>query len=260
MDRAFNYDILGIFLMTVACARCPLRKQPLFVPFTNDEVEFMARFKTGELTVDPGTTILLEGSNSPQLYTVFSGMGTRFTTLENGRRQVINFVFPGDFVGLQAGLMGEMKHSVAASTPMVLCVFKRDDLWNLFKVQPNRAYDLTWIAAVEEHFLGETIATLGQRDASQRIAWAFLRIEKRLSAVGLAISKPPNSSVPLPFRQQDLADALGLSLVHTNKTLARLRDKKIVQWTDGILRILDSYALAEIAMAVPEPEEKRPIM
>jgi CRP/FNR family transcriptional regulator, anaerobic regulatory protein len=246
--------------MTVACSKCPLRQQPLFIPFTAEEITFMERFKTGELSVDPGTTILMEGSNSPQLYTVFSGMGTRYTTLENGRRQVINFLFPGDLTGLQASLMGEMKHSVVATTAMVLCVFKRDDLWNLFRAQPGRAYDLTWIAAVEEHFLGETIATLGQRDAAQRIAWAFLRIEKRLRAVGLGKAAPLGSIVPLPFRQQDLADALGLSLVHTNKTLARLREQKIALWHDSVLHITNRAALAHIAMAEPDPEEKRPIM
>lgn len=246
--------------MSVACSKCPLRQQSLFIPFTADEIVFMERFKTGELTVEPGTTILHEGSSSPQLYTVFSGMGTRYTRLKNGRRQVISFIFPGDFIGLQASVMGEMKHSVDAGTPMILCVFKRDDLWNLFRAQPNRGYDLTWIAAVEEHFLGETIATLGQRDASQRIAWAFLRIEKRLRAVGLGKSGPQGASVPLPFRQQDLADALGLSLVHTNKTLARLRDRKIAHWSDGTLLVINRASLAEVAMAEPDAEEKRPIM
>jgi CRP/FNR family transcriptional regulator, anaerobic regulatory protein len=246
--------------MPVACSKCPLRQQKLFIPFTPDEVVFMQKFKTGELTVDPGTTILLEGSSSPQLYTVFSGMGTRYKTLENGRRQVINFLFPGDFIGLQASLMGEMKHSVDASTSMTLCVFKRDELWNLFRAQPNLGYDLTWIAAVEEHFLGQTIATLGQRDAAQRLAWAFLGIDNRLRAVGLGVFGPKGVSVPLPFRQQDLADALGLSLVHTNKTLSRLRDRQIVQWQDRSLRIIDRAALVAIATTEPEPEEKRPIM
>lgn len=246
--------------MTVPCAKCPLRKQPLFIPMEPDEVVFMEKFKKGELTVAAGTTILMEGSNSPQLYTVFSGMGTRYTTLENGRRQVINFLFPGDFIGLQASLMGEMKHSVESSTSMVLCAFKRDDLWNLFRAQPNRAYDLTWIAAVEEHFLGETIATLGQRDAAQRISWAFLRIASRVRSVGLGSTGPEGTTVPLPFRQQDLADALGLSLVHTNKTLARLRDRKLASWQDGILHVPNHAALAAIAMVEPDPEEKRPIL
>lgn len=246
--------------MPVPCDACPLRQQPLFVPFTAEELAFMMRFKTGELIVAPGTTLLMEGATSPQLYTVFSGMGTRYTTLENGRRQVINFIFPGDFIGLQATLMGEMKHSVDASTPMVLCVFRRSDLWNLFRAQPDRAYDLTWIAAVEEHFLGETIATLGQRDAAQRIAWAFMRIVNRLRALGLAKSRGNGVTVPLPFRQQDLADALGLSLVHTNKTLARLRDSGVAGWSGGILRVADTGELARIAMVEPRREDRRPVL
>ena len=243
-------------MLTVSCRDCPLRRQPLFVPFTEDEVVFMQRFKLGERVVEPGATVLMEGSNSPQLYTVLRGQGVRYKTLTDGRRQVINFLFPGDFTGLQAGLMGEMKHSVEARTSMTLCVFDRSELWQLFKEQPARAYDLTWIAAVEEHFLGETIATLGQRDAEQRLAWALLKIWQRLRAVGLG----GGQTVPLPFRQQDLADALGLSLVHTNKTLARLRGRRLCDWSNGELRVLDPRRLAELCLVEPEPPERRPIM
>lgn len=242
--------------MTLPCRACPLRRQPLFVPFTPEEVAFMERFKMGELAVDPGTTILMEGSNSPQLYTVLRGQGVRYKTLANGRRQVINFLFPGDFTGLQAGLMGEMKHSVEARTRMILCVFDRTRLWEVFRASPQRAYDLTWIAAVEEHFLGETIASLGQRDAAQRVAWALLRIWQRLRASGLG----GDGVVPLPFRQQDLADALGLSLVHTNKTLARFRARQLLHWSDGALRILDLPALAAVAVTELDPPERRPLM
>ncbi|MGV8984724.1 MAG: Crp/Fnr family transcriptional regulator [Cypionkella sp.] len=223
---------------------------------TDEELAFMHGFKSGELTVSAGTTLLMEGSNSPQIYTVLSGVGIRYKTLEDGQRQVINFLFPGDFIGLQAGFMGEMKHSVDSSSPMVLCVFNRADLWNMFKAHPSRAYDLTWIAAVEEHFLGETLAALGQLTAGQRVAWALLRIHHRLRAVGLEKA----GVVPLAFRQKDLADALGLSLVHTNKTLMHLRKMGLARWSDGELDIQDRVKLATFAGSVPEPLEKRPLM
>lgn len=243
-------------MSSTACRECPLRKRAIFTPMTREEVLSTQQFKTGELVVDAGTTILLEGSNSPQLYTVLNGMGTRYTTLENGRRQVINFLFPGDFAGLQAGLMGEMKHSVEATTAMTLCVFRRAALFELFEQEPQRAYDLTWIAAVEEHFLGETIASLGQRDAAQRIAWALVRIFERLKAVGME----EKGTVPLPFKQQDLADALGLSLVHTNKKLKMLRDRKLAQWHNGRLKVSDLPALASVAMVDLDAPEPRPLI
>jgi CRP-like cAMP-binding protein len=139
---------------------------------------------------------------------------------------------------------------------MRLCVFSRADLWNLFKAHAARAYDLTWIAAVEEHFLGETIASLGQRDALGRVAWALLRIHQRLTAVDAG----DEHGVPMPYRQQDLADALGLSLVHTNKTLASLRESQVASWMRGVLSIANMPRLAELAGEDLSPPERRPIL
>lgn len=243
-------------MTSTPCERCPLRRRAIFVPFTDEELTFMKTFKAGELNVAAGTTILMEGSNSPQLYTVLSGLGLRYKTLADGRRQVVNFLFPGDFVGLQAGLMGEMQHSVESSTPMRLCVFNRSDLWALFRAQPERAYDLTWVAAVEEHFLGETVTSIGQRDATERLAWALVRIYQRLHAVGMGA----DGRVPLPLRQQDMADALGLSLVHTNKTLGRFRDRQWARWSDGELHISDLERLARLAQIDLEAPARRPLI
>lgn len=238
------------------CVNCPLRIKPLFVPFTDEELRFMRSFKIGEVDVPAGGTVVNEGEQTDHLFTVLQGMGTRSVLLEDGRRQVINFVFPGDFVGLQATLMGEMKHTVRAITPMRLCSFARKRLWEMFRDQPARAYDLTWIAAVEEHFLGETIATLGQRDATERLSWALLRIWRRLQAVGLV----RGTTVPLPFRQQDVADALGLSLVHTNKTVARLRRDGLAIWSGGQLTVPDLERLARAAGIENLREVVRPIL
>jgi hypothetical protein len=66
--------------------------------------------------------------------------------------------------------------------------------------------------------------------------------------------------VPLPFQQADLADGLGLSLVHTNKTLSRLCAEKVAHWTRFVLNVLGRKWLAEIAMTEPDAEQKRPIL
>lgn len=240
----------------IACTDCPLRCQPLFVPFTPRELAFMQRFKADEIDAAPGTTIVAEGAASPRLFTVLSGVGLRYKLLEDGRRQVVNFLLPGDFIGLQAGLMGEMKHSVEATSAMRLCVFRRSSLWSLFRTQPGRAYDVTWIAAMEEHFLGETVATLGQRSGTERIAWALLRLYERLRAVGVG----EDGAVPLPYRQQDLADALGLSIVHTNKMLMRLRASGVLRWERGTLHLPDRAAVARLALVEREAPPQRPLI
>ncbi|MCA0920450.1 Crp/Fnr family transcriptional regulator [Pseudooceanicola nanhaiensis] len=202
----------------------------------------MQRFKTGELEVEAGAVLMMEGANAPHLYTALEGLGLRYKTLESGERQVINFVMPGDFIGLQAGVMNEMQHSVEATTSMKLCVFNRNALWSLFADHPGRAYDLTWSAAVEEHLLGETLAAIGHLNGIERVARAFIRLYDRGESLGLA----SRFEMALPYKQQDLADALGLSLVHTNKTLKKLRDAGMADWQRGKLTILDYPGLCEI--------------
>ncbi|WP_323766136.1 Crp/Fnr family transcriptional regulator [Marinovum sp.] len=229
--------------MATDCRTCPLRKWPIFDPLTEAEISFMETFKSGELAITGGATLMMEGSNSPQLFTVLEGMGLRYKTLPTGERQVINFVFPGDFLGLQAGVMSEMQHSVEATTPMRLCVFDRKSLWSLFEGHPDRAFDLTWIAAVEEHLLGESLAIIGRMSGLERIARAFVRLYERGTAQGLV----KDNEMPLPYKQHDLADALGLSLVHTNKMLTRLRELGFASWQGGRLKVLDYAALCELA-------------
>lgn len=242
--------------MTTDCAKCPLRRLGAFQPFSEAELAFMRRFKAGELTVGPRTTILLQGAASPQLFTALAGWGVRYKLLPDGGRQVINFVMPGDLIGLQAGLLGEMQHSVDAVTDMTLCVFARADLWELFKTTPGRAYDITWLAAREEHFLGDMLATIGRRSGAERVAWGLVALYRRAKARDLA----RNGVMPMPFRQQDLADAFGLSLVHTNKTLRRLRARGLIALADGKLAIRDLAALEALATAEPEDEAPRPLI
>ncbi len=242
--------------LATECKYCPLRRKSLFAPMSDEDVAGMQRFKVGELVVDAGTTILLEGSNSPQLFTLLHGMGLRHRHLENGERQVINFVFPGDFLGLQAGLMGEMGHSVEATTKMTLCVFDRAELWSFIRADPERGFELAWLAAVEEHFMGDALTTVGQRTALQAVAWAFVRIYLRADASGNGV----DGVMRFPFKQRDLADALGLSLVHTNKTIGILKERQLLGWSGSEVQIHDLAALAKIGLTTLDPPRKRPIM
>ena len=104
--------------------------------------------------------------------------------------------------------------------------------------------------------MGETVATLGQRDALERVAWALVRIWRRLVALGLE----EGGSVPFPFRQQDLADALGLSIVHTNRRIVALRQAGLVEVAGRRLVMHDLRQLSLLAHTEMKKDDVRPIL
>ncbi len=226
-----------------SCNQCPLAAMECFRDFSKEQLDFVLRFKTGEFTVDRGTTVLAEGSRSAHVYTVLSGWGFRYKLLENGRRQVLNFLLPGDFVGLQASLLSEMHHSVEALTPMLLCVFERDRLWELYQQQPGLAFDLTWIAAREERMLDDHLLSVGQRTGEERAAYLLLFLLQRARSRGLA----RGGRVTFPLSQPLLADALGLSLVHTNRVLNRFMRRGLIALNKRQITLANLAGLRKIA-------------
>ena len=225
------------------CDACPLRRLNQFREFSPDELSFISSFKTGELNVDKGATILVEGANSAHLYTILRGWGFRFKILEDGRRQILNYVLPGDLIGLQGSLMGEMEHSVEALSPVALCVFERDRLQNLYEKHASLGYDITRIAAREERILDENLLSIGRRSALERAAYLVAFLHQR--AIGLGISSGGHISIPIT--QQHIADTLGLSIVHTNKTLRKLSERNLIRWRERSCEVLDLEGLLKIS-------------
>ncbi len=238
------------------CERCPLRPLETFRAFEHEELAFVSTFKRGELNVDKGATVLAEGSRSKHLFTVLAGWGFRYKLLPDGRRQILNYVMPGDMVGLQGSLMGEMQHSIEALSPMLLCVFDRDKLPELYRCHPGLAYDITWIASREEQMLDENLLSIGRRSALERAAYLIAFLDARSASVGLARKKP----VEIPITQQHVADTLGLSLVHTNKTIRKLADRKLVRWRDRGCEVLDFAGLLALSGWMGLPKGCRPLL
>jgi CRP/FNR family transcriptional regulator len=116
---------------------------------------------------------------------------------------------------------------------------------------------VTWIAAHEELIVDENLVSVGQRTAMQRIAMLLVHLYKRAASVGL---KDETGAVPLPLTQQHMADALGLSLVHTNKTLRRLLRTEICDLRDGRLRLRNLGVIERLADYNELPLRGRPLI
>jgi CRP-like cAMP-binding protein len=241
----------------VPCEKCPLRNIEKLREFSAKELGFVSGFKSGELNVRAGTNILLQGTNSAHLYTILSGWAFRYKTLPDGRRQILNYALPSDFLGLQGSINNEMQHSVEALTDMLLCVFPRERLWNLYTDFPTLAFDVTWLAAREEQILDEQLLNVGRRTAMERLAYLLLALFQRAEEIGLT----KDGAIQFPFTQQHVADTLGLSLVHTNKTLQRLLATKVIRWKDRRFELLDREQLAVIANSdLSRPRVRRPFI
>ena len=240
----------------ISCDQCPLRLRKSLREFDVEELAFVKQFKVDELYIDPGISFLHQGARSDYLYTVLSGWAFRYKMLEDGRRQILNYALPADLIGLQGAVMAEMDHSVEALTPLTLCVLPRAKLWELYSKFPSLAFDITWLAAREEQLIDENLVNLGRRTALERTAYLLLHLFVRTEEAGLI----EDSSVQFPLTQQHVADTLGMSLVHTNKTLKRLTATDVVSWKERRLRLLDRAGLEEIAGDVGSQRRPRPFI
>lgn len=238
------------------CAQCPLRKTHAFSPVTAQELAFIQTFKKQTVRVAEGQLVISEGANAGTLFTLFEGFAFRFKTLSNGRRQILNFLMPGDLVGLQERLSSGSPHGVEAVTAVRLCAFHRDKLWDLYRAHPNLGYDMTWLAAQERGIIDENLLSVGQRNASESIAMLLIQHYRRAERLGLG----RDDSVPFPYTQQHIADALGLSLVHTSKTLSRLKKMGLQLIKQGQLSLPNPYALIKLADYYDQPMKVTPLI
>jgi CRP-like cAMP-binding protein len=242
--------------MQVPCQECALRACGLFRPITDNELGVIADMKREHLTLPAGSEIVRAGEDSPELYTLYSGWAFRFKTLSDGRRQILNFLLPGDLIGLQAAMFDAARHGIEALTDVQLCLLPRRKVWALFGQMPDLAFDVAWLGAREESFVDENLTSVGRRSAAERIAALIVALYKRAKMLGLVTDE----TFEFPLTQEHIADALGLSLVHTNKTLARLRRMGMFTRTDGNLTLTNPRVLERVAQYFDEEIPQRPLI
>ncbi len=228
----------------VPCRQCPLRPLPLFIAHSAEELELVQSLKRRELRMSAGETLIHEGQTDAPLYTLLNGWAFRYKALRDGRRQILSFLLAGDFIGVQQKMGDAAAHGVDTLTDTVFCVFQRDALWELHRQQPSMGFNITWLTAHEESLVDDTLLSVGRRSAEERIATLLILLFKRAAAL-----QPDGgaSGVPFPLTQQHVADGLGLSLVHTNKTLRKLERRGLHRVSDGRLYLRDAKALARLA-------------
>jgi CRP-like cAMP-binding protein len=242
--------------MAMSCYQCALRDCGLFKPVTPAELETINDMLEEQIALRPGAEIIRAGDDSPEIYTLYSGWAFRFKMLPNGRRQILNFLLPGDLVGLQAAMFEAAQHGIEALTEVQLCLLPRRKVWGLFGEMPGLAFDVAWLGSREESHVDENLTSAGRRTATERTAALIVMLYKRAKALGLVV----DDTFLFPLTQQHIADALGLSLVHTNKTLARLRKMGMFARMNSSLTLANPRVLEKIGQYFDEEIPQRPLI
>ena len=137
-------------------------------------------------------------------------------------------------------------HGVQSLSDVVLCVFRRDALWELHRRATTLGFAGTWLTAHEKSLVDDTVLSVGRRSAEERVATLLVLLFKRMAALSPSADADAKG-VPFRLTQQHIADGLGLSLVHTNKTLRKLEKRGLHRIDEGRLYLVDVKALARIA-------------
>jgi CRP-like cAMP-binding protein len=174
---------------------------------------------------------------------MLSGLSARYNLLDDGRRQITAVHVPGDFVDLHSLLLTVMDHSVLALSDCEIAMVPHDFLRELSVAEPHFTRLLWLLTVIDAAIYRRWLVASGRLSSVGQIAHFLCEIFVRLDTVLLA----ENFTFRLPMSQLDLSDAMGLSVVHANRTLQHLRRDGLIQWQGDTVRILDWPGLQDVA-------------
>lgn len=220
-----------------------LRKLDQGKLFTQDEQEALRRLPVQFASLRAGQHLVREGDQPKRCFVLLDGFICASKHIGEGRRQIASFYVPGDIPDLQSLHLKVMDIAFETVTPCTVAFVGHEAMHQLCHAYPRLASALWRATLVDASIYREWVATVGQRNADARLAHLFCELFLRLDVVGLT----RENSCELPMTQAELGDAAGISVVHVNRTLQKLRAEKLIQLANKRLKILDWDRLAAVA-------------
>lgn len=215
----------------------------LYSKISNEAWAPMDGLKSRQIFVQPGHEIIREGDPANQVFIIKTGWAMRYRMLEDGRRQIVNFMLPGDIFDLQALANLKADHTVCAiSAGDVLAIDQNEFLQTLSR-EPLLASAFWWASVQEESILREHIVRVGRLSARERIGHMLLELQRRLTGAMGRI----HDSIPFPLTRQIIADALGLTSVHVSRTMSKMRAAGLIREEADAIHIADHERLAVLS-------------
>jgi CRP-like cAMP-binding protein len=194
----------------------------------------------GKRRVSRGEDIIKVGRSQRFLTVLLTGVACRYKMVENGRRQILTFQYPGDFCDYHRYVLAERDDAVAALTDCMIGVILHEDIERIAARDPQISLALWRNTVLEASIFRERLLNARQRPALERIASLLCEHIFRLEAVGIDCDV-------IPLTQIDLADAAGLSVVHVNRTIQDLRELGALSKNSHGIKVVHRDKLVRIA-------------
>ena len=195
------------------------------------------------LTLRRKEVIRAQGAAVNEVYFLTEGWVSCSMNVLNGRRQIVTVSLPGDLLGVPSLCLTRAAVAFEALTPAVVQVISLDAFAGLFMKLPRLALSMFLVSQQERVLLMERLASVGQTKAIQRLAAFLLHIHERLQQVDKSVGQ----SFELPLTQADLAEIVGLTFVHVNRSLRELDRRGLIQRSGKQVTLVDPESLRELA-------------
>jgi len=239
----FGAELDFLLVCAIARARSDRYTQDVFRSLPGREDALVETLTLRPMSLPANRLLVSEGEVGIGLFRISRGWAYRYRTCGNGNRQILDFVMPGEIVGLQAALLGVMEHSVRSLTPLRAAVLDARLVGDAFRSEPALALRFARHVAAEGSRVDEMLTVIGCGDAIERLAFLMITLYRRQARLG-----PVDPlDCPFPLRRQHMADALGLTGAHINRTLNRLREDGVAAVENQRLSIRDFPRLAALA-------------
>ena len=218
-----------------------VRRLSLHTPFAAEDAAAILALPHTIRELEQGQYVVREGDEPTHSCLVVSGFAIRHKIAGDGGRQIVNLHVAGDMVDLQNSLLLIADHNVQALSRMTAAFIPRDAIVELAFARPAVGKALWLETLVEGSISREWIMNVGRRDAIARVAHLLCEFAYRLDAVGIGVE----CNYELPMTQEQIADAVGLTSVHVNRTLKALDAAGLTTRSKRSVVIADIKKLAE---------------
>jgi CRP/FNR family transcriptional regulator len=221
------------------CEHCKIRLVSVCAAFEPEDLDALQDLAQ-PVNFGARETLFLENDDSDAAFTVTEGVIRLYRIFADGRRQVLEFLLPGDFIAIETG--GHFGFSADAITDVALCRFPKNQFASVVDKRPHVLQRLYETSAQELINARDHMMALGQRSASEKVAWFLIHLRNRWTRMALQ-----SNTIPVPMSRQDIADYLGLTIETVSRTLSNFaRERKIAIVPHGI-ELLDPKKMERLA-------------